>query len=112
MDDATGKKLKIGIAVVLFGGAIGYWQYSRPRSPLDADISFVCVQSGKTYYFDRKDVIEIPMQNPDTGERTLMPTYESEGITYVSARFADRLKDLAEANRYVDPATRKVKDAP
>lgn len=112
MNDATGKIVKIGIAVVLFGGAIGYWLYSRPSSPLDADISFVCVQSGKTYYFDRKDVIEIPMRNPDTGERTLMPTYESDGITYVSARYADRLKDLAEANRYVDPATRKVKDVP
>lgn len=112
MDGATGRNLKIGLAVVLFSGAIGYWLYSRPSSPLDADISFVCVQSGKTYYFDRKDVNEIPMRNPDTGERTLMPTYESEGITYVSARYADRLKDLAEANRYVDPATRKVKDVP
>ena len=113
MDGATGNKLKIALVVVLLAGALGISLYNfRDNSPLAGDVAFVCVQTGERYSFDREDISEMPMQNPDTGEKTLLPIVEDGDAAYVSRDYAYLLKELAEVNEYVDPATRKVKDKP
>ncbi len=113
MDAATGKKLKIALAIVLLAGALGITIYSfRDNSPLAGDVAFICVQTGERYYFDRDDISEMPMRNPDTGEKTLLPIVEDGDAAYVSKDYAYLLKEVAEVNQYVDPATRKVKDSP
>lgn len=83
---------------------------SQPQIPENMD--FVCVQSGETFSFPRKAAI-IPMKHPVTGERTLVPYMKDEsGKLVIITRYREAVTNLAEKNKYVDPDTFEIRDAP
>lgn len=106
----TGKRIKLLLAGgLLIAAAVALAFQLRPRGPLSDDVNFVCAATGKTFRLDRREVSRIPARNPQTGENTLFPCYQSEGLWYVSPRHAGGLQELGEKNRYVDPETLAVR---
>jgi hypothetical protein len=105
--------LKI-VAVLLVVAAlfVGYRIIFAGEAPGD-EIQTVCVATGKTYWMSRDDLLRIPAQNPDTGQRTLLPCVERDGGLFVISRYRDALEgdSLKELNRYVDSETLQVKDS-
>jgi hypothetical protein len=106
------QKLKLGAAVVLFVAAGGLLMYFWRSDPIAPSVNFVCVATGKTFAIDRTRIEEVPMRNPQTGEKTLLPCYLDEGVLRVSPRYRDSLTALAEKNLYVDPKTLAVRSKP
>jgi hypothetical protein len=52
------------------------------------------------------------MTNPRTGEATLLPCHERNGVLYINQRYGSILGDLGARNRYVDPETLAVRTPP
>lgn len=72
----------------------------------------VCVASGKMYSLSRSQVQTLPVKNPDTGELTLVPCYEEEGVVRVDDSYRKVVIDLGEVNRHVDSETLEIKPKP
>ena len=107
------QRSKLWLAVVILVVAAGYATYQLTRrGPVSSTVSLVCAATGKTFRMDRDELIMIPMRNPDTGERTLLPCHEEEGGLYVNSRYRGALDQLGENNRYVDPETLAVRTSP
>lgn len=108
------EKAKLSLAVVLIIGAGGLfiWQFVGSGAIAD-DVNFICVATGKTFSIDRDDIKSLPVENPKTGERTLLPCCSRDGVLYVDARYSRLLFDkLKEKNRYVDTESLAVQTAP
>ncbi len=98
------QKTKLALAVIILIVAVGCaaWQFTRP-GPVSHRVRLVCADTGKTYTMSRKELIAVPMRNPDTGEFTLLPCHEDEsGRLVVNTRYRGALDQLGEKNRYVD----------
>ncbi|MGD8453788.1 MAG: hypothetical protein PVJ57_18395 [Phycisphaerae bacterium] len=106
----SSQKAKFILAVVLLVVATGaiYFQVAG-NSPIHDNINFVCVATGERFNLDRSTVTHIPARNPKTGEDTLMPCSNVDGVLKVSARYRDALDQLAEKNLYVDVNTLQVR---
>ncbi len=74
-------------------------------------IPFVCVETGKIYWFKRGRTFILPVENPDTGRRTLVPAEEKDGQWYASRRHAAAVAELTKQglNKVVDPKTLRVR---
>jgi hypothetical protein len=111
----TANQWKLLLAGVLLVGAglLVFRQVGGSRR-LPNRVRFVCVATGKTYWIDREKLasLPIPAQNPKTGEMTLLPCFEQDGIVYVSSRYQGSLAELGEKNRHVDPETLAVRTSP
>jgi hypothetical protein len=70
------------------------------------------VSTGETFNITRKELVCIPMTNPRTGEATLLPCHERNGVLYINQRYGSILGDLGARNRYVDPETLAVRTPP
>jgi hypothetical protein len=107
---------KVSAAVVVMVGAIGYFAYQNRGEPTRVGKrQFVCVETGKFYWFSRDDAPRIlPGTNPDTKKQTLMPVSVGEdGKLYVRERSASAMRrELAELNKFVDPETLLIKSSP
>jgi hypothetical protein len=108
---------KLTLVVVLIAAAVGiYFWRGRTPAPLPSQVRFVCIATGKIYSVDRDEIPSfMPAKNPDTGARTLLPVVEREGKLYANERYAYSSlskPEVAEVNRYVDPQTLEVLDAP
>jgi hypothetical protein len=105
-------KLSVALAVVavLGVGVVLYAQLRGPRT-LPNTVQFVCVATGKTYAISRDKVKRIPLDNPDTGERTLLPYVERDGRLFVSDHYRESVAKLGERNQHVDPETLAVQTA-
>jgi hypothetical protein len=97
----------LGGVIVLAVGALVYAQIRGAR-PLPDAVKFVCVATGKTYAISRDKIKRVPLDNPDTGERTLLPCVDRGGKLFVSERYRDSLENLGEKNHYVDPESLAV----
>ena len=106
------QKFKLGAAVVLLVVAGGLLLLFRRSDTISRSVNFVCVASGQTFTIDRKRIDEVPLANPKTGERTLLPCYLDDGVLRVSPRYRNSLLALAEKNLYVDPNTLAVRSKP
>jgi hypothetical protein len=96
----------VAAAVILIG-------YLRQQSgPLPNSVEFVCAQTGQRFSIDRTKVDQIPLKNPKTGEMTLLPCYEENGVTLISPRYRGALEDLGDKNRSVDVQTLAVRSTP
>ena len=106
-------KGRISLIVVLLLAAafLVYREFARPGVIPD-EINFVCVVTGTTFSLDRDDVYSYPAKNPDTGEMTLLPVYEEDGVWYVSSHYRATVLGFGERNRYVDTNTLAVRKAP
>ncbi len=108
------KIIAVVALLVLSGGLLVY--FNRSPSPLADSIEFVCVATGKTYRIDREDLPGMfPAENPDTGERTLLPVKTEDGKRIAIPRYAhEALRDpeLAKVNKYVDPQTFEILETP
>lgn len=116
MEFLKSKAGKVAIAVALLVVAIVLLALrGGSGEPPRADKSeFVCVATGKTFWLDRETRF-FPFENPDTGEKTLLPCHEGEdGGLYVSAGCRDLVKQLDRdgINKYVDPQTLRVRTEP
>jgi len=104
------EKAKLWLAVAILAVAAGFatYQLTRP-GPVSDKIELVCVATGKVYRMSREEVTIIPMKNPDSGEYTLLPCHEQEGVRYVNSRYQSALEQLVDRNRWVDPETLTVR---
>jgi hypothetical protein len=107
---------KFIFALVLICGAVvaAFWLW--PQTPALSDtLTFVCIETGEVFRVARDDVpYVLPMENPKTGRRTLLPAHEEGGKLKVGARHASVLDqpEFAKVNRYVDPQTYEVLESP
>ncbi len=83
-----------------------------PSSPVSRSVKLVCVATGETFEMTRKELICIPMRNPRTGEATLLPCHERNGVLYINRRYGPALTEIGARNRYVDPETLAVRTPP
>lgn len=115
MELLRGTAGKAGLVVVLLLVAVGFLVFRRERAPARRDeVHMVCVVTGKTFWVDRQPMA-LPLENPDTGEKTLLRCYEGEdGALYVDRSCRDLVKQLDEdkVNQYIDPRTLRVRSDP
>jgi hypothetical protein len=106
---------KLGVVVVLLAAAIVFLSFRGGGKPSrSAKSQFVCVATGETFWLKRKPRIP-PVENPDTGQRTLVPCHENEdGTTSVSSRVRSVVTQLDRegVNKYVDPETLTIRATP
>ena len=108
------QKAKLSLAIVILVIAAGWagYQLTRP-GPISNRLMLVCAATGETFLRDRGDVPVIPMKNPETGERTVLPCHKNDdGELYVNSRYRAALVKLGEKNRYVDTETLRVQSSP
>lgn len=83
---------------------------------LKDSVRFVCVETGEIFTIKRSDIPSVlPAKNPKTGKASLLPVIERDGKYVVNPRYGHGLLDspkVAEINRYVDPETLAVLNAP
>jgi hypothetical protein len=100
---------KLGLLATLLAAAVAIYAYSGRGAPARSNkIQFVCVLTGKTYWFERDHPRILPLESPDTHKRTLLPCYQGEdGSLHVSSRCGSLLLRLEQdgINRFVDPET-------
>jgi len=106
---------KACIVLVVLAVAVVFFFLQRERPPSRGNqVMMVCVATGKTFWMERKPMV-LPLDNPDTGEKTLLRCHEDDdGTLYVDRICRDLVKQLdeAEVNQYVDPKTLRVRSAP
>jgi len=108
-----GNRGKLGLAlVVLLAAAVTLFMQLRGSRRLSNTVSFACVATGKIYDIDRSQIKAVPLANPKTGERTLLPCVKEDGVYYISTRYRDSLLRLGEKNSHVDPETLAVRSEP
>ncbi|HOO16038.1 MAG: hypothetical protein KBH81_03430 [Phycisphaerae bacterium] len=105
------RKLIIAAAVSLLAVAFAVHRL-KSSSPISNSVLLVCVSTGETFNITRKELVCIPMTNPRTGEATLLPCHERNGVLYINQRYGSILGDLGARNRYVDPETLAVRTPP
>jgi hypothetical protein len=106
------QKVKLFAAVVMIAAAVGIFFFQGGGGPEDRRVTFVCVETGDfyTYKVAKAQTEGVPLENPDTGKRTVLPVVEKEGMLVIDAHWAPLLHDsLREANQVVDPKTLEVK---
>lgn len=107
-------RVLIGILVALAGvGAVCLLRGGD--GPVKDRIEFVCVSTGKTYTIARSSFRMLPVENPDTGQATLVPCIRRGPDLYVDAHYREIVEALEqeELNHYVDLQDElRVKQAP
>ena len=116
MDFLKANAGKLGVAAAFLVAAVAIYLmfggYSEGPSRSDK-VRFVCVETGETFWIERAPH-ELPLENPETKRRTLIPCYEREdGTLAVSKRVSGILEDLKEQGllKYVDQNTLSVKES-
>ncbi len=107
------QKVKLAIAGVLLVAAAGviYWRGGNPDALPDR-ITMVCAATGERFEVPRSRVTFLPADNPKTGQATLLPAYEKDGVWLVSGRYRSVLEQLGEQNRMIDLQTMQVRASP
>ena len=104
---------KIAAIVVLLAaaGAVYYFSGSS-KEVLPDSLNMVCAATGKTFHMARSKVRQLPMLNPETGKATLLPYIESGGKRLVSDRYRPLLREMKEANKFIDVNSLEVRATP
>ncbi len=107
----TQRNLLLAIAVVGIAVVIG-WSFVH-SSPLELPnrMPLVCAATGETFNIPRERVNMLPMENPETGERTLIPFETRDGARYVPDRYRTTVQDLKDKNQYVDLGTLAIRNS-
>ncbi len=100
----------LAVVLILVAGSIVIFREGDASSAGDAP--FACVSSGEIFYLDNKDVDRMPGKNPKTGQRTLFPCNERNGVFYVADHYRETIRSMTEQNHYVDPGTLEVRQVP
>ncbi len=111
---ANAGKLSLGGVLLVAAFAIYFLAGSRAPSR-SGTVQFVCVATGETFWLERGKSKILPLENPKSGERTLVPCHQSDdGKLYVSGRCRSLIRRLKEEgiDHYVDPETLLVLEAP
>lgn len=115
MDFLKANAGKLAIVAVLLLVAIVLLAFQGGGAPSrSGEVQFVCVATGEIFWLDRQPRI-FPFENPDTGEKTMLPCHEGEdGNIYVSSRCRKLVKEFEQnaVNKYVDPETLQVRTEP
>lgn len=113
MDSLKSTWLKIGAGVVLLAIAAGvFFIQTRDPNARSDRVQFVCVETGKTYWFKRGEhSMVLPLKNPDTGQETLVPCSKDGDQLIVSNRCRSLVKELTKQklNKVVDSDSLVVK---
>jgi hypothetical protein len=106
---------KLSIAVVLLGGAIVLFVLQAGGEPSrSGKVQFVCVATGEMFWLERQPRV-LPAENPETGQRTLVPCGPADdGSTHVSRRDRGLIEQFERdgVNKYVDSKTLVVRESP
>lgn len=112
MEQNKGKFVLI-VVLLIAAGAV-YWFTSSNRATLPRTLTYVDVTTGKVYSLPRGETRIPPVENPETGERTLVPCYRTDdGQLFVAGRMYSLIRnELKGVNQVVDPETLEVRAAP
>ena len=106
---------KLSLVAVLLLVAIAFFGFGAGGGPSrSGKVQFVCVATGEIFWLERKPRT-LPVENPETGQKTLVPCYENEdGGISVSRRNYGLIGQLDKdgVNQCVDPKTLIVRPAP
>ncbi len=69
----------------------------------------MCVATGDFVDFGYDEITMVPMRNPQTGDRTMLPCIERDGQMFVDSHYRRTLDRIKELNAYVDPETLAVR---
>jgi hypothetical protein len=107
---------KVGLAGVLLVAAIGVYLVAGSRAPSRSEkVQFVCVATGETFWLARGKSKILPLANPTSGAKTLVPCHKNDdGMLCVSSRCRGLVRQLEAngINQYVDPETLLVRQNP
>lgn len=107
---------KLGLVAVLLIAAIAIYSFAGGGGTpsRSGKVQFVCVATGETFWLERKPRI-LPVENPDTGQKTLVPCHEKEdGTISISTRIRSVVEQLEKdgINKYINPETLTVRAEP
>lgn len=105
---ANGGKLAAVVGLLLVAGAVAYYN-SRSTGGLPDSLHLIDATTGKTFTMARNKVRQLPMINPETGTATLIPFTESGGKRVVSDRYRGTLREMKDANKFIDVNSLEVR---
>lgn len=113
--NAQAGKLTLAVVLLLGAGAV-YFVYLRQPALKPSHVRFVDISTGKIVSIhESKTPRFMPGENPSTGERTLLPVEQEDGVLRATRRYAYHVlrdPEYAKVNRYVDPDTLEVLKEP
>ena len=114
MDKRSSDIAKIAVVCVLLASAagLGWWNLRGPKVQPDS-IEYVCAKTGKLFRLPRDGKArELPLVNPDTHERTLIPVLRQENGEYVITNHRiQTVRRMGDLNKVIDLETLRVKVA-
>lgn len=114
MEKRSGDIAKIVAVCVLLASAFGVyrWNFSGQKVQPDS-VEYVCARTGKLFRVPRDGKArELPLVNPETQERTLIPVLRKENGEYVITNHRiQTVKRMGDLNKVIDLETLRVKVA-
>jgi hypothetical protein len=114
MDKRSGDIAKIAAVCLLLltAGGLAWWN-SRAQKVQPDTVEYVCAKTGKLFRLPRDGKPhELPLMNPDTQERTLIPVLRQENGEYViTGHRIQTVKRMGDVNKVIDLETLRVKVA-
>ncbi|MFO0837804.1 MAG: hypothetical protein U1D55_04705 [Phycisphaerae bacterium] len=104
-------KISLAVAILALAAGVFWWQSRSGEPRLEGKITYVCVATGKKFTFERGKTRILPLENPETKQRTLLPCGQEDGVWRVSSRCAQLVRDLGDQNKFVDPESLVVKSS-
>jgi hypothetical protein len=106
--DNNRNKIILAVVLLVAAGSIALFSM-RPSKPLSDSIKTVCAATGKVYDISRAKLTYVPYENPSTGEKTLFPCREVDGVLVVRETFRLAVQQLGDKNKCIDPNTLTVR---
>jgi hypothetical protein len=114
MEKRSGDIAKIAAVCVLLAAAFGVyrWNFSGEKVQPDS-VQYVCARTGKLFRLPRDGKArELPLVNPETKERTLIPVVRLETGDYaITNHRIQTVRRMGELNKVIDLDTLRVKVA-
>ena len=103
---------KIAAVCVLLAAAFGVYRWNFSGETVQPDsVEYVCAKTGKLYRLPRDGKArELPLINPETQERTLIPVSRDEKGEYkISSRRIETVRRMGDLNKVIDITTMRVR---
>ena len=108
---SNGGKIAVLVVILVVAGFLTFRSGGGSlKDALSDKLLYVDVTTGKIISFDHGGTVVLPRTNPKTGERTLVPVEDRDGVYYVVQRRSVVLEQLAKQNKWVDTQTLRVRD--
>ena len=107
---------KLGLVAGVLAMAVGFHFSRGNRTPArQSKVQYVCVATGETFWLARGKYKILPVANPKSGRKTLVPCHErQDGKLQVNSRCRGLISRLERdaVSKLVDPETLLVRTIP